>query len=98
MFLNPPKIQTPALSMAAATFYTEHPKIALMCFLGLIVYFIVWDNLNSDSSTLMFQGKSDSFVLSLAAHLMKMTAADGVDLSVIHTQRRIHEKYKYCFF
>lgn len=46
----------------------------------------------------MFQGKSDSWVLSLAAHLMKMTAADGVDLSVIHTQCRTHEKYKYCFF
>lgn len=46
----------------------------------------------------MFQGKSDSWVLSLAAHLMKMTAADGVDLSVIHIQCRIHEKYKYCFF
>lgn len=46
----------------------------------------------------MFQGKSDSWALSLAAHLMKMTAADGVDLSVIHTQCRTHEKYKYCFF
>lgn len=46
----------------------------------------------------MFQGKSDSCMLGLAAHLMKMTAADGVDLSVIHTQRRTHEKYKYCFF
>lgn len=46
----------------------------------------------------MFQGKSDCWVLSLAAHLMKMTAADGVDLSVIHIQRRTHEKYKYCFF
>jgi len=46
----------------------------------------------------MFQGKSDSRLLNLPAYLRKMTAADGVDLSVIHTQQRNHKKYKYCFF
>lgn len=46
----------------------------------------------------MFQGKSDSWLLSLPAYLRKTTAADGMDLSVIHTQHRIHEKYKYWVF